>query len=267
MPELLAYWITEREEIRLKKEAGLPKPWSSDHVFQETYFCNVRREDDKVTRWIRQNYTMENMGANYEFSMCVARIFNFIPTLAALRVVVAEADFHAMRSILEDRMNVGEQIWSGAYLITTHGRKMTKLDYCLEILEQAHRLLPVQVTTPTCALYHYKIRQIEGFGSFLAAQVVADLKNTEGHPLQNADDWASFSAPGPGSLRGLSWWHGKTITEPNYQWAIERVHQDLLFRNIYGIHMQDLQNCLCEFDKYCRVATGTGRSKRKYDGK
>ena len=30
--------------------------------------------------------------------------------------------------------------------------------------------------------------------------------------------------------------------------------------------MQDLQNCLCEFDKYMRILHGTGRSKRGYPG-
>jgi hypothetical protein len=50
------YWIKERETVRNLKEMGLPKPWSIDPVFQVTYFCNVNREHDKVTRWIRENY-------------------------------------------------------------------------------------------------------------------------------------------------------------------------------------------------------------------
>ena len=55
-PEHLAYWIEERERIRELKEAGAPKPWSEDAIFQTTYFCNVRREDDKVTKWVRKNW-------------------------------------------------------------------------------------------------------------------------------------------------------------------------------------------------------------------
>jgi len=32
------------------------------------------------------------------------------------------------------------------------------------------------------------------------------------------------------------------------------------------IHMQDLQNCLCEFDKYERVRLGEGRPRNGYRG-
>jgi hypothetical protein len=32
------------------------------------------------------------------------------------------------------------------------------------------------------------------------------------------------------------------------------------------IHAQDLQNCLCEFDKYERVRLGEGRPRSKYQG-
>lgn len=202
--------------------------------------------------------------------MCVARIFNREETLARIFLATKDANFTWMKETLESMQKAGEQIWSGAYVITTHGLKMSKLDYCMAVLEEAKRVLPVPQSTegryPICAGYHHWIMKIDGFGSFLAAQVVADLKNTEGHPLQKAEDWFYFSAPGPGSLRGLSWWHGRPISERNYQEAIYAVYDDLFKRGITDIHFQDLQNCLCEFDKYCRVLSGTGKSKRNYPG-
>ena len=30
----LLYWIKERESIRLKKEAGEPKPWTDDEILR-----------------------------------------------------------------------------------------------------------------------------------------------------------------------------------------------------------------------------------------
>ena len=58
--ENLIYWINERNRIYLAKEQGFPKPWSTNYVMQRTYFCNIHREKDRVTRWIRHNYTYED---------------------------------------------------------------------------------------------------------------------------------------------------------------------------------------------------------------
>lgn len=267
MPELLVYWIREREEIRKRKEAGEPKPWTNDPTFQDTYFCNVHREDDKVTRWIRENYTPDYFGENYELAIVASRIFNRPRTLEIIKSALMDPDFPSALGI-ELRTIQGRQgqIWSGAYVITTHGMKMPKLDYCVELLDDAVKnYLPIgrYIDQDTCLTYYHWLKRINGLGSFLSAQVVADLKNTTRHPLHQAVDWHSFSAPGPGSLRGLSWYFGRKVTTSMYPEAIQVAADELGW-----IHcMQDLQNCMCEFDKYCRVLSGTGRSKRKYAGK
>lgn len=43
-------WCRERERIRVRREQGLPPPWSADPIFQRGRFLNVFREDDKGTR-------------------------------------------------------------------------------------------------------------------------------------------------------------------------------------------------------------------------
>jgi hypothetical protein len=263
-PELLAYWISERERIRLAKRRGEDKPWSDDPVFQNTYFCNIHREDDKVTRWIRENYTPDIFGEYYEVAIVAARIFNRPETLEAIKFHLVPSPHMNLWKVLTDMQEAKEQIWSGAYLITTHGRKMSKIDYCVELLQNCIDITPVHMGEPTCEGYFHAFKRVDGLGSFLSAQIVADLKNTKGHPLQAATDWYTFSAPGPGSLRGLSWFHNRHITNSMYEDAIKEVGNILDWQ--HPMCMQDLQNCMCEFDKYCRVLTGTGRSKRKYAG-
>lgn len=259
---MLAYWIEEREAIRVLKEDGEPRPWSDDRVFQTTYFTNVHREDDRVTKWVRENYTYNSLSQSLELGMVAARIFNYPPTLLRVLGYLNPYRMNTLASMLEDLQKEKIQIWGGAYLITTHGQKMSKIDYCVELLQEANMLLPYKHGT-TCREYYDRLMIIDGIGSFLAAQVVADLKNTEGHVLQNADDRMSFSAPGPGSLRGLAWyWEHDKVTPGEYPRLIRGVADDLYWIG----EMQDLQNCMCEFDKYCRVLTGTGRSKRKYNG-
>lgn len=267
-PELLAYWIKEREIIRRLKEHNEPKPWTDDSVFERTYFCNVHREDDKVTRWIRRNYTPSIYGDFYEPAIVAARIFNNPDTLEQFKFKWFPVNQSNLIAELQE-WGASNKTWGGAYVITTHGQKMPKVDYCVGVLQEAEDLLPLSKhnVTPLCYDYWNLIQAIDGLGSFLAAQVVADLKNTASHVLSDAEDWWAFSAPGPGSLRGLSWFHERKISPSTYRVAISEVWSYLKKdQDIPRMCMQDLQNCLCEYDKYCRVLTGTGRSKRIYRG-
>ena len=38
--EVLIYWIRERESIRLLKEGGKSKPYTSDEILRDYRFCN-----------------------------------------------------------------------------------------------------------------------------------------------------------------------------------------------------------------------------------
>lgn len=273
--ENLACWIKERELIRLRRELGQPKPWSTDPVFQTTYFCNVHREDDKVTKWIRKNWcTPAHVDQpTFEASICMARLLNWPPSLELIGFPWWSAGWTpaGVCDLLRQRAAEGRKIWGNAYVVTTHGQKVSKLDYLQDLMEEMLiRTMEMHATlrqAGTLAVAHRYLMKFEGFGSFMAAQVVADLKNSEGHPLQYAKDWWNWSALGPGSLRGLQWVTGRRITPGTYEEVMKDLHVEVE-KLVYPIHMceQDLQNCLCEFDKYMRVRTGTGRSKRKYHG-
>lgn len=310
--DLLLYWIRERYNIHLYKTlTGRGKPWSNDPVFQTTYFCNVHRENDKVTQWIRKELSPFEVGSvNYEFVMVLARFLNWPDTLAYLKdpVIRARPSMAAMpeftkewcaylKQWLERRAESGEKVWGNAYVITSHGMKMSKIDYlCSHLLPDVLRALPaIQVACgvrveeiqrpveeakagpptlvpPTCRAAANALQQVQGIGSFLAGQIVADLKNTVDYPLYYASDKKTFVVPGPGSVRGLNWflWGSETggITERNFDRCFPLVRKwvDAAKLDIPYIDNQDLQNCLCEFDKYCRVKTGKGRSKRNYQG-
>ncbi len=261
LEEKLIYWINEREKVRVRKEASAPKPWSDDPIFHHVYFCNVHREDDRVTKWIRETYNPWCDDAMFVPNIMLARLVNKIESLdyfGYMKDGFYEPGFRKAESMLSP-------FWGSAYVVTTHGRRMKKVDYAVEIMEAAFNHPPDLSRCPHLFLAHEKIMDYEGFASFMAAQVVADLKNTPGHALADAPDWWTWSAPGPGSLRGLGWVYGHRVTHTSYNHYIK-----LLWINI-GDHvpemsMQDLQNCLCEFDKYCRVQSGTGRSKRRYNG-
>lgn len=280
-PELFLYWIKERYAIFQKKEQGLPAPWSEDPVFQSTYFCNVRREDDKVTKFIRRMYSPYVDHPLFEYNMVLARFLNRPESLEAVGFV-----HHHTPTVIcgvLDALSEKGPIWGNAYIITTHGQKMDKLVYLAQVLDATHahldpilaacRYPPAPYTPRSCAHAAAALMRIPGIGSFLAGQVVADLKNTKNHPLHSALDRDTFVVPGPGSLRGANWvLYGVNdghVTPSNFHTSFQLV-RDYVDKHwpaeVPRIDNQDLQNCLCEFDKYCRVKTGTGRSKRKYAG-
>ena len=281
----MIYWIIERDSIRRNKEAGILKPWTVNPVMQEVYYCNVNREDDRVTRWIRDNWTYptainewgdeETTKENYTFAMVVARIFNQPDTLAELmQPIDFDEDLSLWlensETVLAERKAADKRIWNGAYIISTNGKKIGKAEYCLYLLEKLANNKAIIDNCVTLAQAHKELMKVEGLASFLAGQVVADLKNTKGHPLASAPDWFTFSAPGPGSLRGLSWFWEETVTAKNYQVSIDKAYEIIEYElpdHILDILChQNFQNCFCEYDKFMRVSNGTGRSKRKYQG-
>lgn len=264
--------------MMLRKDLGLPKPWSNDVVFQCTYFCNVRREDDTVTRFIRKFYSPLVNSPWFEYNIIFSRFINWPPTLEQINFITSHSPSW-LENVLANIAKRGK-IWGGAYVITTHGIPMGKAAYlCHNVLAGAAQALQgplLQALRPvgaaSCNAAHKALQRLEGLGSFLAAQVVADLKNTPGHPLYEAFDKKTFVAHGPGSIRGLAWfWDGASVTPTNFgkyfgacrNWVDENWNQTLMGDPIDN---QDLQNSLCEFDKYCRVSTGVGRSKRNYPG-
>jgi len=274
-PETLMYWIKERYEILETKKTGAPKPWSDDPVFQNTYFCNVRREDDKVTQWIRKFYSSYVNEHMFEYNIIMSRFLNWPPTLEALGYRVGHSPL-VMNAQLREIAKQGFKVWGGAYLITTHGMPMAKVDYLTyEVLEAVYKRLDglrkaCRGTSGGAAAAG--LEEIDGIGSFLAGQIIADLKNTPEHPLAKMEDWWTFVVPGPGSIRGCSWFHYNRPDEMKESAFLSHFKEVRKYVDAHwpltipAICNQDLQNCLCEYDKYQRVRNGTGRSKRRYEG-
>lgn len=277
--EKLLYWITERWRIFRMKEEGYAPPWTQDPVFQTVYFCNVHRENDKVTRFIRKFYAPYYAHPALIYNYVFARFINWPETIERIGFLEDhKPDW--LEAMLEEARQLQSKVWGGAYVITTHGVPMAKAAYLVDhVLDAVHKARGALIATgphpalpPTLEQLHGLLMQFEGLGSFLAAQIVADLKNTHGHPAASASDWRTFVAHGPGSLRGASWvayGHKDGVTPttfPQIFATIRNYVDNNLTSEVAPICSQDLQNCLCEFDKYMRVSTGTGRSKRRYDG-
>ena len=102
----------------------------------------------------------------------------------------------------------------------------------------------------------------------MKGQIIADLKYLPF--MKNVPDWWIWATPGPGSLKGLNIVYGRPMMTPWHkgEWLISlQALSDLVTPLLAGygmerLHNQDLQNCLCEFSKYTKVATGQGRPRQ-----
>jgi hypothetical protein len=87
----LINWIRERQNIFEKKERGDPPPLTNDSILATARFCNVHREDDRVSRWIATNWRDPHAAeadpyfVDLWFAMAVARFVNSPQALAEIR--------------------------------------------------------------------------------------------------------------------------------------------------------------------------------------
>jgi len=107
-----------------------------------------------------------------------------------------------------------------------------------------------------------------GWSPFMAGQGAAGPTYT--HALCNAHDPKSWAPMGPGSQRGLNRLHGLKLghlwEQTAFNEALMEVHQHLL-KSLVGmdeLSLHDVQNVLCETDKYWRVLNGEGEPRSLY---
>lgn len=261
----LAYWINEREAIRLRREAGTPAPWSNDPHMTTVRYCNIRREDDKVTRWLAANWRPQY---HEVWQILLARLINNVPTLSWVlsSIAIGNWNLEVLRADLKEWRKHGP-IFGNAYTVSTNGRSMDKVDYIIDYVvrpaKEANDQWSEGILLDTACI---RLCTLNGVSTFMAGQIIADLKNTQGHPLQQAPDWHTWAAPGPGSLRGLEAYFGTPVTPARFTQALHTCYAEvepLLADYARDLHMQDFQNCLCEFSKYMRVKNG-GHARNRY---
>ena len=290
LPRLMNF-IRERELVRRRKEAGEPPPWTDDPILREYRFCNVRREDDRVTRWIVEH--ISKPFADHEhlwFMLCVARTINWPDTLETLmNGTVAWPDSprfapDRMTLLLENRKAHGDKVYTGAYMIRAESDpakpwySWTKQRYIAEVVlgelwedrgafnrAFAYRQQTIQGTWET-------LQQYTGWGPFMAYQAVVDMRWTR--YLCDAPDINTWAALGPGSRRGLNRLAGRPVGHPLRQ--EEGLAEMLEIRALINqpgalapwvptpLDLSDVQGCLCETDKHLRVTNGEGRPRARY---
>jgi 5-hmdU DNA kinase, helical domain len=268
----LVYFIGERWAIHLRRISGAPPPYTDDPILREWSFCNCRREDDRVTRWIAANWRKPHAAdPDLWFALGVARFVNWPDTLAEVGYPVPW-DRERFVAVLQARAARDDKVFGAAYNISNGGKTTAKAEHVAGVLDalwtRRKSLRPRE--DDSLLSFCGRLKQMDGLASFMAAQIVADVRYVA--PLRNARDWWSFAAPGPGSKRGLNRVLGRpkdaAWSDDGWQAALQKLHEAIMPElqriGLGDLHAQDLQSCLCELDKFERVRLGEGKPKRRF---
>jgi hypothetical protein len=271
----LLHFITERHEIYRRKRRGEPRPWTRDGILRDWRFCNVYRELDTVTEWIAENWRAPNSEhPDLWFAMCVARWINWPDTLAEIGYPLPWQPARVL-AVLKARAARGEKVWTGAYTIGTQGTCYDKpvfvVERVLDPLWQNREQLRPRLGD-TLASFAARLMLQYSFKGFMTGQVIADVKYVG--PLRRATDWRTWAISGPGSRRGLNRVLNRPVdarlNEDEWLQCLQELHKEItpMIRAamLPRLHAQDLQNCLCEWDKYERVRLGEGKPRSRYPG-
>lgn len=272
-------FISERWLIHQRRLEGKPQPWTRDPILATYRFTNVRREDDRVTKWVHANWLRPNVKEpDLWFAIYVARIFNKPDTLHALGFPVPWTPKRSTHTFkICERLRVdGAKLFNGAYIVSTHRVACnSKHEFYIDIFNRLWQ--ERQVIRPrsgdTLEGFYERLKEQKGLGSFMTAQVVADMKHA--WPLNRAKDWWTFAHSGPGSRRGMGW---VVYGEAQQHWreqdwldmlhvlsnAVENRLSKIGNRNFPKLDAQNLQNCLCEFSKNCKVRYNGGMAKQVF---
>ncbi len=278
-------FVNEREAIRIRKESGAPGPWTKDPILQQFRFCNVFREDDKTTRWFRENIREPLRDDPAVAMMTIAfRWFNRIEIGELLKpmMITGVWDGEWAEKTLRPHVNAGGKTCTGAYMIRTPAGT-DKLTGVLELIEGARQTADnlAGYGSPERVQYlqdaHMMVMETWLLGPFLAYEIVTDLRHT--YLLENALDIDTWASPGPGAARGTSWLHYGCRDRVGYgsRKGIElsmRTMRDIvtLANDGSGLwdyphrpwEMREAEHSLCEWDKHCRAKRNGQRLKRRY---
>lgn len=282
----LTKFIIERHRIYERRQSGRLAPWTTDPILQRYRFCNVYRELDTVTKWIADNWRTPNADSpNLWFAMAMARLINWPDTLTTMAFPGGKWRPQWFIDALHARKQAGMKVFSGAYIVSTNGVQMDKAEYLAHhVLTPMWEARAILAPRKGDSLFQFaaRLQTAHGFKGFMAGQVVADLKHAlpapmsgkHPNPLTGASDWWEWSVPGPGSTRGLNRVVdrdlNKTWNDTDWRDTMHalrhKVNASIERQNMQALHAQDLQNCLCEFDKYERARLGQGRPRSTYPG-
>ncbi|WP_232493622.1 nucleotide kinase domain-containing protein [Novosphingobium kaempferiae] len=271
-------FMAKREQLRLRKESGAPWPWSEDPILNAFKFTNVKREDDRTTKWMRQNWTMPHGNRPHGEIIFNCAFFRYFGTMefAAAAGWRDHWDSEEICRLAAERQNAGERVFTGAYIIPSLGHRGPKAEAVSRLIltplwQRRDELADVADQSKSWEQVANVLRGMPGFGGsgFMAKEVLQDAMHTPA--MSHVLDRNTWCPAGPGARRGLNRLYGRPIGAQVKERALIAemitllaMAEENLPDYMPELELHDIQFQLCEFDKYERTRLGEGRPKSRY---
>ena len=277
-------YLSERENIRIRREQGMKFPWTRDKILREYKFTNVKRLHDRTTQFLK-NYFYDKEGQEPETRRLIllnCALFRYFGTWEFARDVHWQRGFKPeyIKKVARRRMDTGERVFTGSYMITNCHIKAPKIDvvvdyFLTDLWKKSKDIIGVAVGTASWEKTSEALRNVHGFGGtgFMGKELIMDtmLCNFWPTPDRLPIDYWTWSPLGPGSRRGI-----KRVTDRKddpsdpVEFIRELAGKQKEFYQHYAadplqrLSPHDVQFGLCEFDKYERARLSEGRPRNKY---
>lgn len=259
-------YMVRRQAATNARLAGKSRPWSSDPVINTYKFCSVLRDDDRTSIEAR-NYIMDRIDSD-QSKLTALLVFRLLNRVNSIRAVMEMPEWS--RDSLIQKLYETKPLFSNAYRVMVPGGLYNRegvADLMIELDQHRSEFLRMNDRWLAKAV-HKKLREL-GLGPFVAYQTMQDLRWLWG-PYVDEDEWAYI---GPGALRGLDRIKGIYKPMSNTERRdnavtlgieipahLKPILNDLLTqaKERLGpkINMFEIEHNLCEWDKYCRYASG-----------
>lgn len=287
------FWafVCERQAVwRRRFVLGQPPPWTLDPILRVNRFTNIYRELDPGTQYaVKSILERRESISDRVFNVMIYRLIGRKETHHAIGFVkLRDFDPSALAESMRAVRRSGISPFTGAYLVAGYAQmgSVDKIQNVARLFGQIAHEFPSYSTRMRRArsfreLYS-ALLSVPGFGNFLAYQVAVDLtyplRALKGSGLfpHSQEDWA---AAGPGAKKGIALIRGSGAGPTDLDVMIWlRDNQRLEFGSFgldfpylldkggspLPVSLPNIQNCLCEFYKYDKIATGKGRSRRRF---
>lgn len=276
------YYVLERERIRIRKEVKKePWPWTDNEILRTYKFTNVRRINDRTTRFFVDHfYSKYPTKKNRAETLYNCGVFRYFGTMEFAGEIgwSTRHDGARLRNTAKRMMRDGIKVFTGAYIVTNQGlsqpKYVTVADFMKDLWKWREDIIAVFDETHMWEAAANLMRTITGFGGsgFMVKEILQDFLICYPSIAKDALTWTPV---GPGARRGLNRLYGRDLRfkhrEGVFLGEIVKLREIVQekWRYEFGtkageLSAHDIQFCLCEFDKMERVRLGQGRPRSVY---